>query len=63
MKEQVPSERDRRALKLILVGERSTEVLSEALELTELRPTERQREVKRHRDRLMNVLKGIGKKA
>jgi len=53
-------ERDRAALALILDGERSTEALAEALGLQGLPQLERQREVKRHRDRLVKVLERLG---
>ena len=62
VEEQVPSERDRRALKVILSGERSTEELAEALELADLPQTERRRAVKRHRDRLLKTLERLGVK-
>jgi RNA polymerase sigma-70 factor (ECF subfamily) len=60
VEEEVSSERDRRVLKLILSGERSTEALAEALELTDLPPGERRRKVKQHRDRLVKILKRLG---
>ncbi len=60
VEEAVPSERDRRVLKLILSGERSTAALAEALDITGLPPLEQRREVKQHRDRLMKILKRLG---
>ncbi len=60
VEEAVPYERDRRVLRLILSGERSTAALAEALDLTGLSPLEQRREVKQHRDRLMKVLKRLG---
>jgi len=62
VKEEIPSERDRRVLKLILEGERSTAVLAEALEIRDLSQLEQRNEVKRHRDRLMKVLERLGMK-
>lgn len=60
VEEAVPSERDRRALKLILTGERSASALAEALDITGRSPLEQRREVKRHRDRLMRILERLG---
>lgn len=51
---------DRAAVALILDGERSTEALAEALGIHGLPQLERQREVKRHRDRLVKVLERLG---
>jgi RNA polymerase sigma-70 factor (ECF subfamily) len=62
VKEVVPDERDRRALQLILAGEGSSEVLAKELGLVNLSPTKRRQEVKRHRDRLLSVLKRLGEK-
>src|SRR5437899_7055622 len=62
VEDQVPSERDRRALRLILAGERSTGKLAEALELSDLPLTERRHAVKRHRDRLLKTLQRLGVK-
>jgi RNA polymerase sigma-70 factor, ECF subfamily len=56
----VPDDRDRAALVLIIDGERSTEVLARALGISGLSKIERQREVKRHRDRLVKVLERLG---
>ena len=56
------NERDWAALRLILQGERSTEILAKALGLSELPPEERKKAVKRHRDRLMKLLERRGKK-
>jgi RNA polymerase sigma-70 factor (ECF subfamily) len=56
----VQDERDRAALLLILDGERSTETLAKALGIEGLSKRERQREVKRHRDRLVKVLERLG---
>lgn len=61
VEEEIPSESDRQALKLILSGERSPEVLAEALQLSNLQPGERRRRVKQHRDRLLKMLKTLGK--
>ncbi len=58
----VPKERDRKVLQLILAGERSTDALAKELKLTDLPPDKRRQEVKRHRDRLLNVLKRVGDK-
>jgi RNA polymerase sigma-70 factor, ECF subfamily len=52
--------RDRKALALILDGERSTDALAEALGIHGLTQLERQREVKRHRDRLLKTLERLG---
>ncbi len=60
VEEAVPNERDRRVLKLILAGERSTAALAEALDITGLSPLEQRREVKQHRDRLLKVLERLG---
>ncbi|MGA9306243.1 MAG: sigma factor [Candidatus Sulfotelmatobacter sp.] len=62
VEETVPSERDRRALGLILSGERSTNLLAEALEITGLPTPEQQHEVKQHRDRLLKILERLGKR-
>lgn len=58
----VSGKRDRRALQLILAGERSTIALSEALGLSDLPDLDRQREVKRNRDRLLKMLERLGGK-
>jgi RNA polymerase sigma-70 factor, ECF subfamily len=55
------NERDWEALRLILYGERSTEILAVALGLTSLPKDELKRAVKRHRDRLMKLLERFGK--
>jgi RNA polymerase sigma-70 factor (ECF subfamily) len=60
VEEAVPGERDRRVLKLILAGERSTAALGEALGINGLSPFEQRREVKQHRDRLLKVLERLG---
>jgi len=60
VEKMVPKERDRRVLKLILAGERSTAVLAEALDINGLSPIEQRREVKQHRDRLMKILERLG---
>lgn len=52
---------DRVLLRLYLQGEGSTRVVGEAIGLASLPEKERQREVKRHRDRLMKVLARAGK--
>lgn len=62
VEEAVLSERDRRALCLIISGERSTDVLAEALELADLPPSERRRQVKQHRDRLVKILERLGER-
>jgi len=56
----VLEERDRQAIKLILVGERSAESFAEALGLTTTSPLEVRRQVKQHRDRLLKVLERLG---
>jgi RNA polymerase sigma-70 factor, ECF subfamily len=56
----VGNARDRAALALILDGERSTDALAKALCIDGLPQLERQREVKRHRDRLIKVLDRLG---
>jgi RNA polymerase sigma-70 factor (ECF subfamily) len=58
----VENEQDRLALALILDGERSTEALAEALGIEATTALERQRAVKRHRDRLMKILERLGEK-
>jgi RNA polymerase sigma-70 factor, ECF subfamily len=60
IKQAVQDDRDRMALSLILDGERSTDALASALGIQGLPQLERQREVKRHRDRLMKVLERLG---
>ena len=59
---EVPEERDRRALRLILDGESSTEALAQALELEPAPPAERRHLVKQHRDRLTKALERLGRK-
>ncbi|HEX5754527.1 MAG TPA: sigma factor [Archangium sp.] len=54
------SERDRKAVRRILMGEGSTKRLAEELELGPLPRDELKREVKRHRDRLMKLLERFG---
>jgi len=56
----VQDDRDRAALALILDGERSTDALAEAFGIHGLTQLERQRAVKRHRDRLMKTLERLG---
>jgi len=58
----VENERDRLALALILDGERSTDVLADALGIRVDTQLERQRAVKRHRDRLLKVLERLGER-
>lgn len=58
----VQDDRDQLALALILDGERSTETLAEALGIQAPTQLERQREVKRHRDRLLKILERLGAK-
>jgi RNA polymerase sigma-70 factor (ECF subfamily) len=48
-------------LRLVLMGERSTQALAEVLGLASLPEDEMRREVKRHRDRLMKLLGRLGK--
>ncbi|WP_157758937.1 RNA polymerase sigma factor [Cystobacter fuscus] len=55
------SETDLAALRLIVSGEGSTEVLARALGLDPSSQEEMRREVKRHRDRLMKTLERLGK--
>jgi RNA polymerase sigma-70 factor (ECF subfamily) len=59
---RVLNERDRALLMEILVGDGSTEELARVLDLPPMPKAERQREVKRHRDRLMRKLERFGKK-
>jgi RNA polymerase sigma-70 factor (ECF subfamily) len=54
-------ERDIATLRLILMGERSTEKLAQALGLDTSSQEQMRREVKRHRDRLMKILERFGK--
>ncbi len=56
------SETDRRALELILQKERRTSVYAELYGLLHLPAKEQRTEVKRHKDRLKNVLKRAGRK-
>ena len=58
----VQSERDRLALALILDGERSTDAIADALGIHASTQLERQRAVKRHRDRLLKILDRLGEK-
>jgi len=60
VEQAVEDDRDRAALALILDGERSTEALAEALGIQGLSQLERQRQVKRHRDRLVKTLERLG---
>ena len=60
VEQAVQDDQDRAALALILDGERSTEALAEALGLNVTSKLERQREVKRHRDRLVKTLWRLG---
>jgi RNA polymerase sigma-70 factor (ECF subfamily) len=59
---EVPEERDRRALRLILDGESSTEALAQALGVESDLPAERRHLVKQYRDRLTKVLERLGRK-
>ena len=59
VEQQICSDTDRNALKLILAGERSTNVLANAMGITG-RPGEIQAEVKRNRDRLLKILERLG---
>src|SRR5262245_42393152 len=61
-KATVSSEGDRRAVNLILAGERSTQALANALGIGSLPPERLRIEVKRNRDRLVKVLKRIGER-
>ena len=56
---QILSAGDRNALKLILAGERSTELLANALGMTGS-TEDMQAEVKRNRDRLLKILERLG---
>lgn len=58
----VQNERDRLALALILDGERSTDAIADALGIHASTQLERQRAVKRHRDRLLKILDRLGEK-
>jgi RNA polymerase sigma-70 factor (ECF subfamily) len=58
----VSDRRDRNALQLILAGEGSTMALASVLGLATLSEVDRQREVKRHRDRLLKVLERLGER-
>lgn len=58
----VDDSRDRNALLLIMDGERSTDAFAQALEIEGLPKTERQRQVKRHRDRLLKSLRRLGQR-
>lgn len=60
IEKRVKSAKDREALRLILQGEQSTERLAEVYELTSLPTDQKRRAVKRHRDRLMKLLKRLG---
>jgi RNA polymerase sigma-70 factor (ECF subfamily) len=55
--------RDVEFLRLIIQGESSTERLAEVLGMGSLPDLERRREVKRHRDRLMQLLRRVGREA
>jgi hypothetical protein len=57
------SETDRRALALIVQKERRTAVFAELYGLQHLPAKEQRTEVKRHKDRLKNLLKRAGRKA
>ena len=59
VEQQIPSAGDRNALKLILAGERSTELLANALGMTGS-TEDMQAEVKRNRDRLLKILERLG---
>ncbi len=56
----LPDARDLRTLGLILQGERSTDVLAQALNLGHLPETARRIQVKQHRDRILKVLERLG---
>jgi RNA polymerase sigma-70 factor (ECF subfamily) len=58
----VPDEGDRRAIKLILAGERSTEAFTEAFRITATSALEVRRQVKQRRDRLVKVLQRLGER-
>lgn len=62
VEEAVASERDRKFLKLICEGERSTVIFAELLGLSGLPADEQRLTVKQHRDRLMKVLERLGAK-
>lgn len=55
------NERDQAILRLFLIGEGSTEELAKVLRLPPMSREEQQAEAKRHRDRLMKLLKRFGK--
>lgn len=55
-------ERDRAVLRLFLIDEKSTEEVAKVLRLPPMSKEDRQREAKRHRDRLMKLLERFGKK-
>lgn len=59
---RILSETDLRALELIVRRERSTAVFAELYGLLHLPAKQRFREVKRHKDRLKNMLKRAGRK-
>ena len=56
------NEQDRAVLRLFLIEEKSTEEVAKVLRLPPMSKEDRQREAKRHRDRLMKLLERFGKK-
>ncbi|SRR6266545_5591149 len=62
VEQALPGDADRQALRLILDGERSTDVLADALGLASMAPAEQRGAVKRHRDRLLKALERLGEK-
>ncbi len=55
-------ERDQAVLRLFLIEEKSTDEVAKVLRLPPMSKEDRQREAKRHRDRLMKLLERFGKK-
>ncbi len=54
-------ERDQAVLRLFLIEEKSTDEVAKVLRLPPMSKEDRQREAKRHRDRLMKLLERFGK--
>jgi RNA polymerase sigma-70 factor (ECF subfamily) len=63
VRQALPDERDRRAVLLLLDGERSTAAYAEVWGLTRLAPQVQVAEVKRHKDRLKARLRRLRKSA
>lgn len=55
------NERDQAILRLVLIGEKSTEEVAKVLRLPPMSKEDQQLEAKRHRDRLMKLLERLGK--